>query len=256
MTWENELIGLLSAASMKPNAFGPRDAQLLTALATQVTAIVRLATLVEELELSSASLSDAQTETVLLLAAAAEAHDRTTGLHLRDIRAVTEALARELGRSDDNACALGLAAVLHDIGKIRVPDRILATTGQLSDGEWSVLKKHTTWGAEFLAGRPGFELATIIARCHHERWDGTGYPHGLTGDDIPEAAAIVAVADTFDAITSNRPYRAARDIDVAIREISDASGAQFSPAVVGALVRLYERGVLANLKPSATDEAA
>jgi hypothetical protein len=81
------------------------------------------------------------------------------------------------------------------------------------------MKHHTTWGGEFLAGRPGFELAALVARSHHERWDGSGYPHGLAGEDIPEAATIVSVADAFDAMTSDRPYRAARSLSTAVREI-------------------------------------
>ena len=179
-----------------------------------------------------------------MLAAAAEFHDLTTGLHLQNVRAVTEALARELGHSEEEAGELGLAAVLHDIGKVRVPDSVLSSTGQLADEEWELMKHHTTWGGEFLAGRPGFELAAIVARSHHERWDGSGYPHGLAGQDIPEAATIVSVADAFDAMTSDRPYRTARSTSAAVREIVQGSGKQFSPRVVEALVRLRRRKML------------
>jgi HD-GYP domain-containing protein (c-di-GMP phosphodiesterase class II) len=103
------------------------------------------------------------------------------------------------------------------------------------------MKHHTTWGAEFLAGRPGFELAATIARSHHERWDGGGYPDGLAGEAIPESAAIVAVADSFDAMTSDRPYRTARSVAAAMREIAACSGKQFSPSVVHALARLHRQ---------------
>ena len=209
MLWQNDLLGHLAVASKREAAFGPRDVEFLMAVATQVTAIVRMATLVEELQSASDRLVQAQTETVVLLAASAEAHDHATGLHLENVRAITEALARELGYGEEEAKELGLAAVLHDIGKVRVPDSLLSSAGTLADEEWELMKHHTSWGAEFLAGRPGFELAATIARSHHERWDGGGYPDGLAGEAIPESAAIVAVADSFDAMTSDRPYRAA-----------------------------------------------
>ena len=256
MLWRNELVGLLSVASRRKAAFGPRDAQFLMAVAAQVTGIVRMATLVGELQSTSTRLARAQTETVMMLAAAAEAHDYTTGLHLQNVRAVTEALARELDHSEEDGGELGLAAVLHDIGKIRVPDVVLSTAGQLTDPEWELMKQHTTWGAEFLAGRPGFELAAVIARSHHERWDGSGYPDGLAGEAIPETATIVAVADAFDAMTSDRPYRAARSIATAVREIAACSGKQFSPRVVQALVRLHKRRRLPRLRREGLDKLA
>jgi diguanylate cyclase (GGDEF)-like protein/PAS domain S-box-containing protein len=248
MLWRNELVGLLSVASRQKAAFGPRDAQFLMAIAAQVTGIVRMATLVDELQSTSTRVVQAQTETVMLLAAAAEAHDQATGLHLHNVRAVTRALASDLGYSEEDASELGLAAVLHDIGKIRVPDVVLSTAGQLTDPEWELMKQHTVWGGDFLAGRQGFELAATIARSHHERWDGSGYPNSLAGEDIPEAATIVAVADAFDAMTSDRPYRAARSVAAAVREIVACSGSQFSPKVVQALVRLHKRRRLPRLR--------
>jgi HD-GYP domain-containing protein (c-di-GMP phosphodiesterase class II) len=146
--------------------------------------------------------------------------------------------------------------VLHDIGKIRVPDVVLATAGQLTDAEWELMQQHTVWGAEFLAGRPGFEMAATIARSHHERWDGTGYPDGLKGEAIPEAAAIVAVADAFDAMTSDRPYRAARSVAAAVQEILACSGTHFSPKIAEALWQLYKSKKLPRLRRPTLDEAA
>lgn len=251
MLWENQLIGILAVASKRKRAFGPRDAQFLLAVATQVTAIVRMATLVEQLQSASARLEQSQADTVLMLAAAAEARDQVTGLHLQNIRALTEALALELGYSEEEARTLGLAAVLHDIGKIRVPDAVLSGSGPLTDEDWELMKQHTVWGAELLSGHPGFELATVVARHHHERWDGSGYPDGLVGDEIPEAACIVAVADAFDAMTSDRPYRAALAPEEAIAEIAACSGRQFSPRVAEAMLRLYRRRALPVLQDHA-----
>ena len=244
MIWHDRLVGMLSVASKQPQAFTAWDAHFLTAVSSQVTAIVFMTTLVEELQTASAHLTKAHAETVMMLASAAEAHDSTTGRHLQRVRTLTEALSVELGYSPERAHELGLAAVLHDIGKIRVPDTVLTSTKALTADEWVIMRQHAMWGSDFLAGRHGFDLASVVARAHHERWDGAGYPNKLKGDEIPEAAAITCVADTFDAMTNDRPYRFGRPVDEAVDEIVACSGTQFSPAVVAALVRLFERGAL------------
>jgi putative two-component system response regulator len=215
-----------------------------------------MASFVEELQSSSARLMRAHTETVLMLAGAAEAHDHTTGRHLQRVSSLAEALARELGYEDAAAKELGLAAVLHDIGKIRVPDMVLGSSSKLAESEWVLMKQHTIWGSEFLAGQQGFELAAAVARNHHERWDGSGYPSGLSGDEIPEAAQITSVADAFDAMTNDRPYRLGRPPEEAIREIVACSGTQFSPRVVDALVRLWERDELPFLEADQDESRA
>jgi len=248
MVWQGRVVGTLSAGGREVGGFGPRDAQFLNAVATQVTAIVRTASLVDELQSASSRLLQAHTETVLMLASAAEAHDVSTGRHLHRVRSITEALARELGHDDEAAKEIGLAAVLHDIGKIRVPEYVLASAESLGDAEWALMKHHTIWGGEFLGARPGFGLAAAVARCHHERWDGSGYPAGLAGDEIPEAAAITSVADSLDAMTNDRPYRQGRPLADAIVEVQAWSGRQFSPRVVDALVRVYERGALPGME--------
>jgi len=125
-----------------------------------------------------------------------------------------------------------------------VPDAVLTRPGPLTDEAWELVKQHTVWGEELLAGRASFVLAAVIARSHHERWDGGGYPDGLSGEAIPEAAAIVAVADSFDAMTNDRPYRKRRSVAQAVREIDRGSGKQFSPKVVLALRRLHKRKAL------------
>ncbi len=244
MIWHDRLVGMLSVGSKEEAAFTPWDAQFLTAVSSQVTAIVFMTTIVEDLQRATARLERAHSETVIMLAGAAEAHDQTTGRHLQRVRGIAEAIALELGYGSSRANEIATAAVLHDIGKIRVPDAILTSPGGLDDGEWALMRQHTAWGSDFLAGRDGFELASIVARCHHERWDGAGYPQGLRGDDIPEAAAITTVADSLDAMTNDRPYRAGRPTAEAMGEIVACSGSQFSPRVVAALVRLYRRGDL------------
>jgi diguanylate cyclase (GGDEF)-like protein len=256
LLWQDRVIGMLSVGSKREGAFSASDAQFLTAVANQVTAIIHMAGLVEQVQSASNRLVRGQEETVFMLAATAEAHDHTTGRHLHQVRAISEALALELGCDAEAAHDLGMAAVLHDIGKIRVPDSILVSPAQLSDEQWHAMKQHTAWGAELLSQREGFELATEVARAHHERWDGSGYPAGLAGDDIPEAAAIVSVADSLDAMTSNRPYRAGRPLAWAVREIEANAGTQFSPRVVQALLRLHARGELEDPFDESRDDAA
>jgi HD-GYP domain-containing protein (c-di-GMP phosphodiesterase class II) len=256
MLWRNELIGTLAVACKPEGALGPRDAQLVNAIATQVTAIVSLETLVEKLRSASGRLSQAHMETVMLLAAAAEAHDRTTGEHLQNVRVISERLALELGHDEESARQIGLAAVLHDMGKIRVADSVLGNTGRLTEAEWELMKHHAVWGEQFLAGRAGFELAASIARSHHERWDGGGYPDGLGAEEIPEPATIVSVADSFDAMTSDRPYRAGRSIAAAMQELVACSGSQFSPVVVEAMARLHKRRKLPSPRRVVTQEQA
>jgi diguanylate cyclase (GGDEF)-like protein len=244
MLWGDDLVGIVAVASKRERAFGPRDARFLMTVATQITGLVRTEMLVDELQRTSRRLADAQAETVMMLAAAAEARDRITGQHLQNIRGLTEALARELGYSDAEAAEIALAAVLHDIGKIRVPDAVLASTSVFGAEERGIMSRHTVWGYELLQERPGFELAAKIARWHHERWDGAGYPDGVAGDAIPEPVCIVSVADAFDAMTGERPYRTPMDPCDAVTEIRRNAGTQFSPRVVAALVRLYEQGAL------------
>jgi diguanylate cyclase (GGDEF)-like protein/PAS domain S-box-containing protein len=255
MIWRGNVLGAISVGSKREAAFGPRDAQFLSAIATQVTAIVRTAALVDDLQAASSRLQQAHTGTVMMLAAAAEAHDNTTGRHLHRVRTIAERLAREIGHTDEKAKEIGLAAVLHDIGKIRVPDYVLGSTASLSDAEWALMKDHTIWGGEFLLARGGFELAAQVARSHHERWDGSGYPDGLFEEQIPEPAAITAVADSLDAIISDRPYRAGRPLADAIEEIRAWSGRQFNPHIVDALVRLYERGELPDMEARISEES-
>lgn len=244
MLWGDELVGIVAVASKRERAFGPRDARFLMTVATQITGLVRTEMLVDELQRTSKRLANAQAETVMMLAAAAEARDRVTGQHLHNIRGLTKALALELGYPEDQAVEIALAAVLHDIGKIRVPDTVLASTDVFGEEERGLMSRHTVWGYELLHERPGFELAAEIAGWHHERWDGSGYPDGLEGDAIPEPVCIVSVADAFDAMTGERPYRPRMDPCEAVAEIRRNAGTQFSPRVVAALVRLHERGEL------------
>jgi HD-GYP domain-containing protein (c-di-GMP phosphodiesterase class II) len=184
---------------------------------------------------------------VMLLATGAEARDPYTEHHLPRIRGIAEAMAAELGLPPSEIREIGLCSLLHDLGKMRVPDSILIKPGPLSQAEWKIMRQHPAWGEELLSTHPWLGTARQIARWHHESWDGTGYPDGLRGEEIPLCAAIVAVADGFDAMASDRPYKKAWPPRQAIVEIRAQKGRQYSPDVVEAFNRALRKGEIARI---------
>jgi putative two-component system response regulator len=192
-------------------------------------------------------LEQAQLEILHRLSRAADFRDDDTMQHTERVGRLSAALARELGMSDDDVLLLRLAAPLHDLGKIAVPDSILLKGGGLNDEEFAVVKTHTRIGARLLSGstHPLLQMAEEIARTHHEQWDGSGYLDGLTGDAIPLVSRIVAVADVFDALTHARAYKRSWPLSEVLDELNRQKGRQFDPAVVNALLRLVERGEVA-----------
>jgi len=172
----------------------------------------------------------------------AELRDDVMGQHNGRVARMAFAIAEAIGPRSESAKLLGRVAALHDIGKIGIPDRILLKTGPLTGTEWDTMKTHTTIGARILSsGRSEFmRLAKEIARSHHERWDGGGYPDGLRSTQIPLAARIVTIADVFDALSSDRPYRPAYTVREAREAIEIGSGTLFDPS----LVKVF-RGVFA-----------
>ena len=185
-------------------------------------------------------LEQARLEILERLALAAEYRDDSTQEHAWRIGRISALLAHGLGLPDSEVELIRRAAPLHDIGKIGIPDAILLKPGKLGDDEFEVIKTHTRIGAEILAGSqsPLLRLAQRIALTHHERWDGRGYPAGLFGEKIPLAGRIVAVADVFDALTHERPYKQAWPVEKAVAEIVGQAGRQFDPDVVDAFSRL------------------
>jgi putative two-component system response regulator len=184
-------------------------------------------------------LERAQLETFERLALAAEYRDDDTGKHTRRVGGVARAIAEQLGMAATDLDLLERAAGLHDVGKIGVPDGILLKPDRLTPEELEVVKTHTVIGARILSGShsPLLQLGEIIAGSHHERWDGRGY-HGLAGEDIPLHARITTLADAFDAMTTDRPYRAARSREEATEEIRRERGGQFDPNVVDVFLDL------------------
>ena len=185
-------------------------------------------------------LEQARLEILDRLALAAEYRDDETQEHALRIGRASEALARALGLDDATVYDIRRAAPLHDVGKIGVPDRILLKPGPLDESEYAEMKRHAAIGAKMLSGgqAPVLRLAEEIALTHHERWDGTGYPRGLQGEEIPLAGRIVAVADVFDALTHRRPYKEPWPLERAVEEIWAQSGRHFDPRVVEAFGRL------------------
>jgi len=190
--------------------------------------------LVSSLSDQTLELEEARIETVERLALAAELRDDASGQHNARVARMARAIAEAIGPRSDSARLLGRVAALHDIGKIGIPDRILLKAGPLSVAERDMMQTHTTIGAQILSsGKSEFmRLAEEIARCHHERWDGGGYPDGLRGTRIPLAARIVAIADVFDALSSDRPYRAAYTVEESCEAIELGSGTLFDPSLV------------------------
>jgi putative two-component system response regulator len=198
-------------------------------------------------ELQLIQLQQSYKTSLSILANAIEARDNTTGQHVERVNAYAQALAAELKWTEDSRNALEFGAILHDIGKIHVPDSILAKPGKLTDEEWAEIKKHPEGGWRMIIGVPYLEPAAPIVLHHHERWDGTGYPKGLAGGAIPIGARLLSIVDTFDAMTTHRPYRPALPASAAFETLLEQAGTQFDPDIVQAFVRCWERGDIQRL---------
>jgi putative two-component system response regulator len=150
-------------------------------------------------------------------------------------------LGRAAGMSPEESDMLLHAAPMHDVGKIGIPDRVLLKPGKLSPSEWRLMQTHTTIGAKVLRGSrsPVVQMAEVIALTHHEKWDGTGYPHGLAGEEIPLVARICAVCDVFDALISQRPYKQPWPVERALVEIDEQAGKHFDPRIARIFIEIY-----------------
>ena len=182
----------------------------------------------------------------LLLAATIK--DQTTGAHLLRVRRYVEAIARKLGLPSELVEEFGYSSVMHDVGKIHTPDHILQSEHHLSTQEFEVIKQHCIDGEVMLGDARFFETARAVAREHHERWDGKGYPDGKKGTEISLAARIVSVADVFDALTSKRPYKNAWSVEEGMASVVAGAGAQFDPDVVAAFQALAQDGEIDRIR--------
>jgi CHASE2 domain-containing sensor protein len=196
----------------------------------------------EEVRIRTSELRATELEVIQRLGQAVESRDEETGDHIGRMSELCHRLALAAGMDPEEAEVLRHASAMHDVGKIAIPDAILRKPGPLTDAEWEVMQSHTTIGADLLAGSrsPLVQMGEVIARTHHERWDGSGYPAGLAGDDIPLVGRICAVCDVFDALVSPRPYKDAWTVDDALAEISAQSGRHFDPRLAELFVQMSD----------------
>jgi putative two-component system response regulator len=185
------------------------------------------------------ALNESRLEIVRHLGRAAEYRDNETGLHILRMSKYSFLIAKSLGWSAYDCDLILNASPMHDIGKIGIPDFILLKPGKLEPSEWDIMKNHATIGADILSGSDSdvLRMGRDIALCHHEKWDGSGYPSGLAADAIPIPARIVAVADVFDALTSPRPYKKAWPLEEAVQFIKDNSSSHFDPEIVEQFIK-------------------
>jgi CHASE2 domain-containing sensor protein len=211
--------------------------------------------LAEEVRARTRDLRETELEIIQRLGQAVESRDEETGDHIGRIGSLCRRLALAAGLSIDEAELLERASAMHDVGKIAIPDEILRKPGPLDPAERATIERHSVIGAEMLAGSRSalVQAAEVIARTHHERWDGTGYPAGLAGEEIPLAGRICAICDVFDALVSDRPYKSAWPVEEALDEIGRQSGRQFDPRLT-ALFLALEPGWVAG--PAAAPRAA
>ncbi|PDW04843.1 HD domain-containing phosphohydrolase [Candidatus Viridilinea mediisalina] len=213
------------------------------ALALQAAIAIHTAMLFDQLQLSSAELSHAYNATIEGWSRALDLRDHETEGHSVRVTELTMQLARTMGINGEELEHIRRGALLHDIGKMGIPDRILLKPGPLSVAEWEVMRQHPTYAYEWLAMIPFLQQTLIIPYGHHEKWDGTGYPQGLKGEAIPLAARIFSVVDVWDALRSERPYRPAWSDERALEYIKQRAGSHFDPTVVQAFIAMIQQQV-------------
>ena len=235
-TYSGNIVGVLEVINKKNGEFSEEDMKLAELLAIHAANSIENALLYEEIKRT-------QQEIVARLSIAAEFRDKTTYNHIMRMSFYSYEIAKEMGFGEEWCEKLRLASPMHDIGKLGVPDSILLKPGKLTEEEWVEMRKHTIYGYEILRDSDVdiLKMAANIARCHHEKYDGSGYPDGLKGEEIPIEARIVAVADVFDALTSERPYKKAFPVEEAVEIIKKDTGKHFDPKVVSAFLKALPR---------------
>jgi HD-GYP domain-containing protein (c-di-GMP phosphodiesterase class II) len=204
----------------------------LSALAGQCAIAIDNARLYEDLRRSNIELIVAYDSTIEGWSRAMDLRDKETEGHTRRVTEMTLELAQLAGMSHADLVHVKRGALLHDMGKLGVPDNILLKPGKLTDDEWEIMRQHPQFACDMLSPIAYLKPALDIPYCHHEKWDGTGYPRGLKGEEIPLAARLFALADVYDALTSDRPYRAAWSKEKALEYIQEQAGTHFDPHLV------------------------
>lgn len=241
---KDELIGVLYVDNRAhAGIFKEHDLELISAFADQAAVAIDSARLFEDLQESHRELEKAYQATLEGWVRALDLRDKETEGHTQRVTVLTYRLARSMGVSDRDLVHITRGALLHDIGKMAIPDGILLKPGQLTDEERKLIQKHPVYAYEMLSPIDFLLPAIDIPYCHHEKWDGTGYPRGLRQDEIPFAARIFPVIDVWDALTSDRPYRKAMPGDQVRRLIQADSGKHFDPRVVEAFMELKDLSI-------------
>jgi len=224
---KDAVVGVIKLGSDTSVEYAAEDLKLFTTLASLAAVAIENASLYEQLK-------EAFYTTVYTLAETIEKRDPYTGNHTKRVMEYSLAIGKTLGLAEQDMTRLQFGAVLHDIGKIGVRDNVLLKESALTDEEFEQIKKHPVYGEEIIRPISQFKSAIPGVKHHHEKFNGRGYPDGLKGEEIDITARIIAVADSFDAMTSNRPYREGLSLDVAFEELRKYSGTQFDPEVVDA----------------------
>ncbi|HUP19325.1 MAG TPA: HD domain-containing phosphohydrolase [Gemmatimonadota bacterium] len=233
------LIGVLVALRRDgPRPFTPAHVQTMVILAGNAATVMESARQSRLLVESRSGLAEANTATIGALVSALDAREHETQVHSIRVTEYTLRLSREMDQSAEELMDLRFGAMLHDIGKIGIPDSILLKPGPLTEEEWVEMRRHPSIGHEILRDIGFLGGAAEIVLSHHERYDGKGYPRGLAGEEIPLGARIFAVADTFDSMTTDRPYRKAMPYEAVVEEVRRCSGGQFDPNAVEAFLRI------------------
>jgi len=247
-----ELVGVLELFARRRIAPGDEWREFLSTVAAQAAIAIAKANLIAGLRRSHDELALSYDRTIEGWARALDLKDQETEGHSRRVTELTVALAARLGIRGEELMHVRRGALLHDIGKMGVPDAILLKPGKLDPDEWEVMKRHTTYGYELLKPIPFLWPALDIPYLHHERWDGSGYPLGLKGDQIPLGARIFAIVDVYDALTNARPYRPAWSREEALRYIAAEAGRHFDPAIAAEFLRMM--GADRSGRPVGSDE--
>lgn len=232
---KDKVIGVIDVISEKQYNYTAEDLKLLIALASQAAASIETARLYEELQEAFFAIVHTLAETI-------EKRDPYTGGHTKRVMEYSLAIGEKLGLGEDEMVRLRLAAILHDIGKIGVRDSVLLKESKLTDEEFDHIKMHTVHGEAILSHVLQMKQVIPGVKHHHEKYDGRGYPDGLKGEEIDITARIIGVADSFDAMTSNRPYRKGLDLEIAFGELRKHSGTQFDAKAIKAFFSAYEEG--------------
>ncbi len=241
MSYDHQLIGTLAAVTIdERRTFSTEELLLLQGLADQAAIAIENTTLFADLQLANEELSQAYESTIEGWSHALDLRDKETEGHTQRVTKMTVTLARAMGVGEEALVHIRRGALLHDIGKMGIPDDLLHKPGQLSAAEWVIMQKHPVYAYEFLSPIAYLRPALDIPYCHHEKWDGTGYPRGLKGEQIPFAARLFALVDVWDALCSDRPYRQGWPPEQVRAYIHGQAGLHFDPNIVPTFLRLLE----------------